>query len=644
MGSIVSSSKGKNSRGQSGGGISSQRSGGVGNSSMSQGDGGEVSERSQWKMLPSVDEAKEKFHSDGTLIGNIDAGHLELRILLDEPMGQQAIGEFAKQSHTSESFMCWIDLLEFKSIPADAMQYRHSKGMHIYQKYVKAGAISEFGGILDEDRERYRETLYDDNKTLLSDFFDKLQTQCFEDIYENTFKRFQNTTTYSDLKKAFKRKYNSVKVDDFWYYEKLGEGGFGFVVHCQKKTTRKHYALKIQTKEGLVDTFSDDTSRIDIEKQAYASCQHPFIINLDYSFQNDQLVFMALALCTCGDLQQALNTSIHNRLSEDRVKFYVAEVVLALGHLHSLGLMYRDLKPSNILLDGDGHIKLADLGGVVDQGGQTLGKKTELVHPLFSTKYVDGQHDHLEAGHLKRRMSIMGTFGYMAPEMVILMNQSSSQRRGYTNAVDWWSLGITTFKLFTGYKPFEEKGYEMTEDGDSLFHPKKKDFPEYSMLFEEITFPRYIPPQAQDFIQQLLNVNEATRLGFGENGYEHLIRHPYLHDIPWDLLVMKRYEPPFLPSQSVLGEIPLYDNFEDMLIAEGKENWLTCDFPLGQQKFFESWDFIARHTLRVEFGLANEMDQLDRNSKLRQVMGAAESPYAHSEKKGMAAMSLRGFT
>lgn len=162
---------------------------------------GEEESRSEWKMLLSVDEAKEKFQNDGTLIGNIDPGHLELRILLDEPHGQQSIGEYAKSIHTSESFMCWIDLLEFKSIPSDAIQYRKSKAIHIFQKYIRAGAASEFGGITDVDREKYRETLYD-SPVLNSDFFDKLQTQCFEDIYENTWKRFQTTETYAELKKC----------------------------------------------------------------------------------------------------------------------------------------------------------------------------------------------------------------------------------------------------------------------------------------------------------------------------------------------------------------------------------------------------------------------------------------------------------
>jgi hypothetical protein len=269
-----------------------------------------------WKMLPSIDEARGKFKADGTLAKSIDPGHLELRTLLDEPLGQHSIGQYAKQNHCHESFMCWVDLQEFKTIPDDALQYRRSKGLHIHQKYIKVGGVSEFGGIDPEDRDRYHELLTqsgNDPKVLTANFFDKVQMQCFVDIYQNTFKRFKQTEQYAQLKKsksqslllphhcrylAFKMKYNSVKLDDFWYFEKLGEGGFGFVVHCQKKTTQKHYAMKIQTKLGLLDCYSDDMSRVDFEKQAFASCQHPFIINLDYAFQSDNLVIMALGLCT----------------------------------------------------------------------------------------------------------------------------------------------------------------------------------------------------------------------------------------------------------------------------------------------------------------------------------------------------------
>lgn len=236
----------------------------------------------------------------------------------------------------------------------------------------------------------------------------------------------------------------------------------------------------------------------------------------------------------------------------------------------------------------------------------------------------------------------------MAPEMVIMLDQSANNRRGYTNAVDWWSLGITVFKLLTGYKPFEAKQTQVEED--SLFPSPKSEFPEYSMLFQDIVFPRHVSFEAQEFIRRLLDVSEIRRLGYGHHGYEQVMKHPYFADINWDLLATKRLDPPFIPQQSILNEAPLYDSFYDMMEAEGKETWFEKSISPGQQHLFESWlsfecllfnlhdrDFIARHTLRVEFGLANEMDQLDRNFKLRQLVGTDDvNQKAQQNRRGSA--------
>ena len=145
----------------------------------------------------------------------------------------------------------------------------------------------------------------------------------------------------------------------------------------------------------------------------------------------------------------------------------------------------------------------------------------------------------------------LSMYRYMAPEMVVMLNQSSADRRGYTNAVDWWSLGITTFKLLTGYKPFEQSKNAQVVDDDSLFPAPKKEFPEYSMLFEDIVFPRYISPLAADFIRALLNVSETNRLGYGVDGLEAVKCHPFFEGIDWEKLVMKHQEPPFLPDLQV---------------------------------------------------------------------------------------------
>jgi hypothetical protein len=150
-------------------------------------------------------------------------------------------------------------------------------------------------------RENYKTLLEKAKKdvTLITpQFFKDIHTLCFVDIYQNVFRQFKQTSQYKDLIKEFKNKYNSVKLDDFWYYKKLGQGGFGIVVHCQKKSTGVHYAMKIQNKLGLLNSFSDDMHRVDFEKQAFASCRHPFIVNLDYAFQNDTLAIMCLGLAT----------------------------------------------------------------------------------------------------------------------------------------------------------------------------------------------------------------------------------------------------------------------------------------------------------------------------------------------------------
>jgi serine/threonine protein kinase len=105
--------------------------------------------------------------------------------------------------------------------------------------------------------------------------------------------------------------------------------------------------MKVQAKKRRRQCVADDPWRADFEKQAFASCQHPFIVNLDYAFQTDALAIMVLGLSTAGDLNKALIRSPEERLSEERVRFYAAEIVLGISYLHQMGLMYRDLKPNN---------------------------------------------------------------------------------------------------------------------------------------------------------------------------------------------------------------------------------------------------------------------------------------------------------
>lgn len=248
-----------------------------------------------FKILPSEDQARKKFEEDGTLLKNSNAEHLALRTLLDEPSSQNAIGKFAAKTQALDIFMCWVDIQEFKSIPTDS--YRRSKALHIFHKYIKDEAVLMVGVTTPQERQQYEEQLQlakDDPSILTPSFYDSLQAKCFKDMYHNIYLPFKQTSEYIQLQQQLKSKYNSVRLSDFEYYNKLGEGGFGFVVHCKKKSTGQHFAMKIQTKVGMLDCYRDDPWKANLEKEAFASLQHPFIVNLYYAFQTPALALMVI--------------------------------------------------------------------------------------------------------------------------------------------------------------------------------------------------------------------------------------------------------------------------------------------------------------------------------------------------------------
>jgi hypothetical protein len=147
-----------------------------------------------WKVVPTVAQARDKYEADGTLTKQHDDGHLELRQLLEEPMGQNYIGAFAKEVKTQESFMCWVDIQEFKFIPTD--DYRRSKGLHIYHKYVKPGAILQLGSLESSEIDNYKELLElskSDSKLITKDFYDQVQIKCFHDMFQNVYLKFKKS-------------------------------------------------------------------------------------------------------------------------------------------------------------------------------------------------------------------------------------------------------------------------------------------------------------------------------------------------------------------------------------------------------------------------------------------------------------------
>ena len=468
------------------------------------------------------------------------------------------------------------------------------------------------------------------------DIFKNIQMICFLEIYSSIFQVFKKSSEYQNYISSYANA-NSVSVDDFVYYDKLGEGGFGTVIKCKKKTTGRFYAMKIQKKKDLLSAFQDDQSRVDYEVKAFVKSNHPYIINLDYSFQTPTLAIMILGLADAGDLQDAISNSPNKRLNEDRAKFYAAEIALALHHMHNLGLLYRDLKPSNVLLGQDGHCFLSDLGGVIDESGQALDNCSPSPFKLNAENSMkcsdqDNTPPSLSDSkalsappqnhRVKRRFSVMGTYGFMAPEMVALLSRPIN--KNYSFSVDWFSFGVTLYKLLTGKMPFEEDLFDQFVEL-KRHEENEKDYLD-EKLFGDIDLPNYLSLHAADIIKQLLHVDEKKRLGSTEGGFNKIIQHPFFKDIDFDLLLTRHVTPPYVPanpSESVADDY--VSDFSNAMCKLGKKSLLSLP-PLTQEenKHFQHFDYINPNVLKTEFGIANEFAQYNRCAKVKRLLGSAE--------------------
>ncbi|CAF3165882.1 unnamed protein product [Rotaria sp. Silwood2] len=310
----------------------------------------------------------------------------------------------------------------------------------------------------------------------------------------------------SDLVLDFYEITNASRVDmsDFELLKVLGTGAYGKVFLVRKITGAdigKLYAMKVLKKAAILQK-AKTAEHIKTERQVLESIrQIPFLVSLHYAFQSDAKLHLVMDYVNGGELFTHLNKRQH--FSEQDAKTYIAELALALGQLHKLGIIYRDIKLENILLDSDGHIVLADFG--------------------LSKEFRPDDAD-------KRTYSFCGTIEYMAPEVV------KGGDAGHDFTVDWWSLGVLTFELLTGASPF-------TVDGD------KNTQPEISkrIIKNQPLIPNHISKVAKDFILKLLIKNPKRRLG--AKGLEDVKRHPFFGtDMDWDAIAQKRVPAPIKPK------------------------------------------------------------------------------------------------
>ncbi|PVU91639.1 hypothetical protein BB561_004293 [Smittium simulii] len=293
----------------------------------------------------------------------------------------------------------------------------------------------------------------------------------------------------------------------------LGTGTFGRVYLCRNKTSLQHYAIKVLKKAQIVKL--KQVEHIENEKQILSFVSHSYIVKLEEAFQDTRNLYMVLEYIPGGELFSHLRRV--GRFSEEIARFYAAEIVFVIAFLHSKNVVYRDLKPENLLLDQFGHIKITDFG---------------------FAKFVE-----------ERTWTLCGTPEYLAPEII--------QGKGHGKAVDWWAIGILIYEMIVGYPPF----FDTNPFGTY-----------YKILFCDLEFPSFVSPSARDIISSFLSVDVSKRLGNLENNAADVVRHPWFFKIDWLKIQDRQILPPIIPKYSFDGDTSNFEFYPEVPIEQEPEN------------------------------------------------------------------------
>ncbi|KAK1780005.1 kinase-like domain-containing protein [Copromyces sp. CBS 386.78] len=311
------------------------------------------------------------------------------------------------------------------------------------------------------------------------------------------------------------------QLSDFHRVRTLGTGTFARVVLVRPANgtdidRQKVYALKILRKTEVIRLKQIDHVRH--ERQILKDVTgHPFITSLQASFADRDFLYLLLDYIPGGELFTYLRK--YRRFDEEMARFYAAEIVLVLEYLHEKqgGIAYRDMKPENVLLDADGHIKLVDFGFA-----KRLGYKDD-EHPVET-------------------YTLCGTPEYLAPEVI--------QNKGHTTAVDWWALGILIYEFLTGYPPF--------------YHNNPLEI--YRQIVEKpVLFPARpeTSEEAKDIIRSFCTVDRSMRLGNMSGGAARVKAHPWFKGVDWEAVEQKRHKGPIIPYLSYPGDASCFDVYPE---------------------------------------------------------------------------------
>ena len=283
-------------------------------------------------------------------------------------------------------------------------------------------------------------------------------------------------------------KLGRINLSEFQIVRTIGVGSFSHVDLCFNQTTGQYCVLKVMSKQQLYE--QNQLEHVQSERDILEKLDHPNIVRTLGTYQDETSLYIAMEYIPGGEVFSHLRTM--GRFEIDVARFYAAELVLVFQYIHSIGIIYRDLKPENLLFNAEGHIKIVDFG--------------------FAKQIVD------------RTYTLCGTPEYLAPEVI--------RGEGAGFASDWWAVGILIYEMLVGQTPFFD------ENENAMYQ---------QICRGDFFYPEDIDENTQNLINGLLQVDTSQRLGCTASGAEEIKQHPWFEGVEWDKVYSHMYQPPLVP-------------------------------------------------------------------------------------------------